>query len=50
MDKDTSGALVVAKTSLALRRLAEQFAERSTEKTYLAICWGKPREGTYPLS
>jgi 23S rRNA pseudouridine1911/1915/1917 synthase len=47
LDKDTSGALVVAKTSLALRRLAEQFAERSTEKTYLAICWGKPREGTF---
>jgi len=47
LDKDTSGALVVAKTALALRRLAEQFAERSTEKTYLAVCWGKPREGKF---
>ncbi len=41
LDKDTSGALVVAKNSLAMQRLAAQFKERSVTKEYLALVWGK---------
>jgi 23S rRNA pseudouridine1911/1915/1917 synthase len=45
LDKDTSGCLVVAKTDAAHAALAEQFAARTMEKTYLAILCGElPRE------
>lgn len=40
LDKDTSGVLLVAKTDAAHRALAEQFAGRSVEKTYLALVHG----------
>ncbi len=40
LDKDTSGLLVVAKTELALNRLAKQFFERTTKRRYLALVWG----------
>jgi 23S rRNA pseudouridine1911/1915/1917 synthase len=43
LDKDTSGLLLVAKTDAAHRGLAAMFAERSIEKTYLALVWGRPR-------
>lgn len=42
LDKDTSGCLVVAKTDAAHQSLAEQFADRSTDKTYLAVAQGRP--------
>jgi len=42
LDKDTSGALVIAKTPRALRRLSKAFARREVEKTYLAIVHGWP--------
>ena len=41
LDKDTSGALVVAKTPAVHERLAGQFKARSVRKTYLAIVKGK---------
>ncbi len=41
LDKDTSGAIVVAKNSIAMQRLAAQFKERSVDKGYLALVWGK---------
>lgn len=41
LDKDTSGAMVVAKNSFAMQRLAAQFKERSVTKEYLALVWGK---------
>jgi len=45
LDKDTSGCLVVAKNDAAHVALSEQFAGRTTEKTYLAILCGEvPRE------
>ncbi len=44
LDKDTSGCIVVAKNDAAHRSLAAQFAERSTEKLYLAVVQGIPRE------
>ena len=41
LDKDTSGALVVAKTPAAHEHLAGQFKARSVRKTYLAIVKGE---------
>lgn len=48
IDKDTSGILVIAKTELALNRLAKQFYDRTTSRTYQALVWGipDPLEGT----
>ncbi len=44
LDRETSGALVVAKSDLAHRGLAEQFAERNLRKEYLALVRGSPGE------
>ena len=43
LDRDTSGALVVAKSDPAFQGLARQFAERQTQKIYLALVSGHPR-------
>jgi 23S rRNA pseudouridine1911/1915/1917 synthase len=40
IDKDTSGILVIAKTELALNKLARQFFDRTTHRTYHALVWG----------
>jgi len=40
LDKDTSGAMVVAKDDATHRALARQFAQRQMEKRYLAIVCG----------
>jgi len=40
IDKDTSGLLVVAKTENAMAHLSNQFAEKTSEREYLAIVWG----------
>jgi len=42
LDKDTSGLLVVAKHDEALRNLAAQFANRTVDKRYIAVCFGVP--------
>ena len=44
LDKETSGALVVAKNDAAHRDLSKQFADRKTGKTYLALVAGTPRK------
>ena len=41
LDKGTSGVILVARTDAAHRALAEQFAGRTTEKTYLALVEGR---------
>jgi 23S rRNA pseudouridine1911/1915/1917 synthase len=41
LDKDTSGVMIVAKNSFALQELVRQFKERSVNKEYLAVVWGK---------
>ena len=41
LDKGTSGALVVARTDAAHKRLVEEFRERRVEKTYVALLHGK---------
>jgi 23S rRNA pseudouridine1911/1915/1917 synthase len=40
LDKNTTGVLVVAKTDTAHWKLARQFAQRTTNKTYLALVHG----------
>lgn len=42
LDKDTSGLLVAAKTSLVQTRLSAMFASREIYKEYAAICFGNP--------
>lgn len=42
LDRGTSGLLVVAKHDRAHRALAEQFADHSAGREYLAICVGDP--------
>ena len=44
LDKDTSGAIVVAKDDATHRSLARQFAERQVKKRYLAIVCGDIRD------
>jgi 23S rRNA pseudouridine1911/1915/1917 synthase len=41
LDKDTSGAMVVAKDDQAYHELTRQFKNRTVEKTYLAIAYGQ---------
>ncbi len=40
IDKNTSGIIVVAKTEMALNKLAKQFFDRTTDRKYIAIAWG----------
>jgi len=42
LDRDTSGAIVVAKNDAAHQALAEQFHNRTVRKEYLAIIAGRP--------
>lgn len=48
IDKDTSGLLVVAKTEQAMAHLSLQFAEKTSEREYVALVWGniEADEGT----
>jgi 23S rRNA pseudouridine1911/1915/1917 synthase len=42
LDRETSGAIVVAKSDAAHQSLARQLEDRSVEKTYLALVTGTP--------
>jgi len=42
LDKDTSGAILLAKHKEALLFLQSQFYERVVEKHYQSLCWDKP--------
>ena len=44
IDKDTSGLLVVAKTDFAMAYLTKQFAEKTSEREYIALVWGNIEE------
>ena len=46
LDKETSGAMVVAKTQLAYEELQRQFKAREVEKLYLGLVWGRMPEKT----
>lgn len=45
LDRDTSGLLVVARTDVAHRALAEALARRRVRRGYLAAAWGKLAQG-----
>ena len=51
LDKDTSGVLLLARTAVAAKWLAEAFRNRSARKTYWAVIVGQPRfrSGTIDL-
>ncbi len=38
LDRDTSGLLIIAKSSLASKNIAEAFKEKKIQKRYLALC------------
>ncbi len=42
LDKDTSGVLVIAKTEEAMAKLGKAMKERTIEKEYLAVVYGRP--------
>ncbi len=42
LDKDTSGVMVVAKTSVALRELSESFSKHEQKRLYQAFVYGTP--------
>ncbi|GGH77099.1 RluA family pseudouridine synthase [Phaeocystidibacter marisrubri] len=44
LDKNTSGILVAAVTEESLTHLAKQFADRTTDREYIAIVWGNVEE------
>jgi 23S rRNA pseudouridine1911/1915/1917 synthase len=44
IDKNTSGILIIAKTELAMTRLAKDFFDRTMDRKYMAICWGDLKE------
>ncbi|MCF7561318.1 RluA family pseudouridine synthase [Sabulilitoribacter multivorans] len=44
IDKDTSGLLVIAKTEHAMAELSLQFAEKTSEREYVALVWGNIEE------
>jgi 23S rRNA pseudouridine1911/1915/1917 synthase len=46
LDRDTSGALIVARSPEAYAKLTAMFAARQIVKQYLAIIYGTPENGT----
>jgi 23S rRNA pseudouridine1911/1915/1917 synthase len=46
LDKNTSGIMVVAKTDLAMTRLAKDFFDRNLDRKYVALVWGDFQEDT----
>jgi 23S rRNA pseudouridine1911/1915/1917 synthase len=44
IDKNTSGLLVLAKTSRAVASLAKQFFDHSVKREYVALVWGDLKE------
>lgn len=44
IDKNTSGLLVLAKTSQAVASLAKQFFDHSVKREYIALVWGDLQE------
>lgn len=44
LDKDTSGAIVLAKSPKVLKKIQDQFQNRSVKKKYIALVAGVPHE------
>lgn len=49
IDRETSGALVIAKTSAAAAGVVEQFGKRETSKEYLAIVRGRVETDSFEI-
>jgi 23S rRNA pseudouridine1911/1915/1917 synthase len=47
LDRDTSGVMVIARTTTALEHLGRQFADRTVEKRYLAVVRGVPSRDAF---
>lgn len=45
LDKDTSGAIAIAKTDLAHHHLQAQFKAKTAQREYLAVVYGAPAQG-----
>jgi 23S rRNA pseudouridine1911/1915/1917 synthase len=43
IDKETSGVVVFARTTVAKNHLKQQFRFHTNQRTYLALVWGHPR-------
>ena len=46
IDKNTSGIIIIAKTELAMTRLAKDFFDRTMDRKYVALCWGDLKNDT----
>ena len=44
IDKNTSGLLVIAKNEKTKTSLGRQFFDKTTERKYIALIWGSPKE------
>lgn len=44
LDKNTSGIMVVAKSELAMTKLAKDFFDRNLDRQYIALVWGDFKE------
>ncbi len=44
IDKDTTGLLVIAKKEHAITKLAQQFADKTSTRKYLALVWGDVKD------
>ncbi len=44
IDKNTSGLLVIAKNEKTKTSLGRQFFDKTTERKYIALVWGSPKE------
>ena len=42
LDWETSGLLIIARDPDSHRELSRQFQDREVQKSYTALCWGKP--------
>ncbi len=47
LDRETSGAVVLARTPAAMERLREAFRDRTVRKEYLALVHGAPRDDAF---
>ncbi len=46
LDKNTSGIMVVAKSEMAMTKLAKDFFDRNLDRKYVALVWGDFEEDT----
>lgn len=44
LDKNTSGIMVVAKSEIAMTKLAQDFFDRNLDRKYIALVWGDFKE------